>query len=62
MDEFKRVRSVTDRESGQTYIIGLTSGRIFFQAVYSWSFSWQKTQTVSDVWFVVLPIIGISSK
>ena len=29
MDEFKRVRSVTDRESGQTYIIGLKSGRIF---------------------------------
>ena len=54
MDELKSVRSETDRESERSYIIGLKSGRKFFVPVYSW--------TVSDVWFVVLPINDISSK
>ena len=62
MDDFNSVRSEIDRESGRSYIIGLKSRRKFFQAVYCWSFSWQKIHTVSDVWFVVLLIIVISSK
>ena len=61
MDELKSVRSETDRESERSYIIGLKSGRKFFVPVYSWSFSWQKIQTVSDVWFFVLPIIMFCS-